>query len=38
MSKSTSAVMVFSGDAVNGSWKWGEYSLSIVSSYHYIVI
>ena len=31
MSKST--VMVFSKGAVNGCWKWGEYSLPIVSSY-----
>ena len=38
MSKSTSAVMVFSEDVVNGSWKWGEYSLAIASSYNYIVI
>ena len=30
---SKSAVMVFSKDAVNGYWKWGEYSLPIVSSY-----
>ena len=30
---SKSAVMVFSKDAVNGCWKWGEYSLPIVSSY-----
>ena len=30
---SQSAVMVFSKDAVNGCWKWGEYSLPIVSSY-----
>ena len=28
---SKSAVMVFSKDAVNGCWKWGEYSLPIVS-------
>ena len=27
---SKSAVMVFSKDAVNGCWKWGEYSLPIV--------
>ena len=26
-----SAVMVFSKDAVNGCWKWGEYRLPIVS-------
>ena len=30
---SKSAVMVFSKDTVNGCWKWGEYSLPIVSSY-----
>ena len=30
---SKSAVMVFSKDSVNGCWKWGEYSLPIVSSY-----
>ena len=30
---SKSAVMVFSKIAVNGCWKWGEYSLPIVSSY-----
>ena len=29
---SKSAVMVFSKDAENGCWKWGEYSLPIVSS------
>ena len=28
-----SAVMVFSKDAVNGCWKWGENSLPKVSSY-----
>ena len=28
-----SAVMVFSKDAVNGCWKWGEHSLPKVSSY-----
>ena len=33
---SKSAVMVFSKDAVNGCWKWGEYSLPIVSSYSYL--
>ena len=33
---SKSAVMVFSKDAVNGYWKWGEYSLPIVSSYSYL--
>ena len=27
---SKSAVMVFSKDAANGCWKWGEYSLPIV--------
>ena len=32
---SNSAVMVFSKGAVNGCWKWGEYSLPIVSSYSY---
>ena len=31
-----SAVMVFSKDAVNGCWKWGQYSLQIVSSYSYL--
>ena len=30
---SKSAVMVFSKDAVNCCWKWGEYSLPIVYSY-----
>ena len=30
-----SAVMVFSKDAVNGCWKWGEHSLPKVSSYSY---
>ena len=30
------AVMVFSKGAVNGCWKWGEYSLPIVSSYSYV--
>ena len=30
---SKSAMMVFSKDAVNNCWKWGEYSLPIVSSY-----
>ena len=30
--------MVFYKDAVNGCWKWGEYSLSIVSSYSYLGI
>ena len=30
---SNSAVMVFFKDAINGCWKWGEYSLPIVSSY-----
>ena len=33
-----SAVMVFSKDAVNGCWKWGEYSLPKVSSYSYLGI
>ena len=33
-----SAVMVFCKDAVNGCWKWGEYSLLIVSSYSYLGI
>ena len=28
--------MVFSKDAVNGCWKWGEYSLPIMSSYSYL--
>ena len=35
---SKSAVMVFSKVAVNGCWKWGEYSLPIVSSYSYLGI
>ena len=35
---SKSAVMVFCKDAVNGCWKWGEYSLPIVSSYSYLAI
>ena len=35
---SKSAVMVFSKDAVNGCWKWGEYRLPIVSSYSYLGI
>ena len=35
---SKSAVMVFSKDAANGCWKWGEYSLPIVSSYSYLGI
>ena len=29
-----SAVMVFSKYAVNGCWKWGEHSLSKLSSYN----
>ena len=33
-----SAVMVFSKDAVNGCWKWGEYSLSKIYSYSYLGI
>ena len=33
-----SAVIVFSKDAVNGCWKWGEHSLSKVSSYSYLGI
>ena len=33
-----SAVMVFSKDAVNGCWKWGEHSLPKVSSYSYLGI
>ena len=33
---SKSAVMVFCKDAVDGCWKWGEYSLPIVSSYSLI--
>ena len=32
VSKSTSAVMVFSKDTVNGCWKWGEYSLPLLYS------
>ena len=35
---SKSVVMVFSKDAVNGCWKWGEYSFPIVSSYSYLGI
>ena len=35
---SKSAVMVFSKDAENGCWKWGEYSLPIVSAYSYLGI
>ena len=35
---SKSVVMVFSKDAENGCWKWGEYSLPIVSSYSYLGI
>ena len=35
---SKSAVMAFSKDAVNGFWKYGEYSLPIVSSYSYLGI
>ena len=35
---SKSAVMVFSKDAVNGCWKWGEYSLPIVYFYSYLGI
>ena len=31
-------MMVFSKDAVNDCWKWGEYSLPIVSSYSYLCI
>ena len=34
----SAVIMVFSKDAVNGCWKWGEYSLSIVSSYSYFGI
>ena len=30
---SKNAVIVFSKGAVNGFWKWGEYSLPIVPSY-----
>ena len=33
-----SAVMVLSKDAVNGCWKWGEYSHPRVSSYSYLGI
>ena len=33
-----SAVMVFSKDAVNGCWKWGEYSLPKVNINHVIVV
>ena len=32
------AVIVFSKDAVNGCWKWGEHSLPKVSSYSYLGI
>ena len=35
---SKNAAMVFSKDAVNGCWKWGEYNLPIVSSYSYLGI
>ena len=35
---SKSAVMVFSKDAENECWKWGEYSRPIVSSYSYLGI
>ena len=35
---SKSAVVVFSKDAVNGCWKYGVYSLSIVSFYSYLGI
>ena len=35
---SKSAVMVFFKDAVNGCWKWGEYSLLIVSSNSYLAL
>ena len=35
---SKSAVMVFSKDAVNGCWNWGEYSFPIISSYSYLGI
>ena len=34
---SKSAVMVFSKDALNGCWKWGEHSLPKVSSYSYLI-
>ena len=30
--------MVFSKDAVNGCWKLGEYTLTKVSTYNYIII
>ena len=30
--------MLFSKDVVNGCWKWGEYSLPIMSSYSYLGI
>ena len=33
-----SAVMVFSKDAVNGCWKWGENNPPKVSSYSYLGI
>ena len=33
-----SEVMVFSSYAVNNCWKWGEYSLLIVSCYSYLGI
>ena len=35
---SKSVVMVFSKDAVNGCWKWGDHSLSIVYSYTYMYL
>ena len=34
---SKSEVMLFSKVAVNGCWKWGEYSLRIASSYSYLI-
>ena len=30
------SVMVFSKDAINGCWKWGEYSLPILLFYSYL--
>ena len=35
---SKSAVMLFSKDAVNVCWKWGEYSLPTLSSYNHLGI
>ena len=35
---SKSAGMVFSKDTINRCWKWGKYSLQIVSSYSHLGI